>query len=174
MPAVDPAPVPDDLGVAVVSITTTRTLEEDDSGDRIVELIEEAGYEVPIRELINDDFDHVQRLISRLCNRKDVHVVLVNGGLGLHGRDVTEEAVTKMLVKTLPGVGEVLRHQLLGEAGTEAIVDRTFAGIREGVVICCFPAEVDVVDLAVSEIVLPEIEYLVGLAIVGMDDENAT
>ncbi len=172
MPAVEPAPVPDEIGIAVLSITTFRTLEEDDPGDHIVELVESAGYEVPIRELINDDYDQIQRVINRLCKRDDVHAIIVNGGLGLHGRDVTEEAITKMLIKTLPGVGEILRHLLLEQLGTEAVVDRTFAGIRNGVLVCCFPAEQSVIDLALAEIVFPELEYLIGLAIVGMDDET--
>lgn len=172
MPAVEPAPVPDDLGIAVLSITTTRTLEEDDPGDRIVDLIERAGCEVPIRELINDDYDQIQRVIDRLADRDDVYAIVVNGGLGLHGRDVTEEAVKGMLAKSLPAIGELVRIRRYESSDTCTVVDRSFAGIREGVVVCCLPAVVEIVELALEEVLLPEIEYLVGLARVGMDDEE--
>lgn len=172
MSAVETVPVPDDLGIAVLSITTTRTLEEDDPGDRIVELIERAGYEVPIRELINDDYDQVQRVIDRLAEREDVYAIVVNGGLGLHGRDVTEEAVKVMLAKSLPAIGELVRIRRYEASGTRAAVDRSFAGIREGVVVCCLPAVVGIVELALEEVLLPEIEYLVGLARVGLEGDE--
>ncbi|MFW6152803.1 MAG: MogA/MoaB family molybdenum cofactor biosynthesis protein [Halobacteriota archaeon] len=172
MPAVEPAPVPEDVGIAVLTITSTRSLEEDEPGDRIVELLERAGYEVSIRELINDDFDQIQRTVDRLVDRDDVYAIIVTGGLGLHGRDVTEEAIKAVLRKSLPGIGELVRARLYASSGTHTVVDRSFAGVREGVVVCCLPAVVEVVELALEEVLLPELEYLVGLARVGLADDE--
>ncbi len=173
MPAVEPVAIEGELGIGVVSVTTTRSRDEDAPGDRAVERIEAAGYTVPIRELINDDYDEIQRLITRFVNRKDIHAVVLNGGFGLHDRDVTVEAMRQLIAKRLPGVEEAIRAQLRQTDETLALVDRSVCGVRAGVVVCGVPADATVVEAALDDVLLPELSYLVGLARVGREGEHA-
>lgn len=155
----------DTLGAAVVTISSTRSLDEDPSGDAIVEAFESESHEIAIRELVGDDLDGIQSRVDALVGRKDVDVVVTTGGTGVTPDDVTVEAVQPLFDKRLPGFGELFRRRSEAEIGTRIVGTRAIAGIADGVPVFCLPGSENAVELGTTEIVLPEAGHLAGLAV---------
>ncbi|RDI72549.1 MogA/MoaB family molybdenum cofactor biosynthesis protein [Halopelagius longus] len=158
------------VGVGVVTISSTRSLDDDPAGDAIVEAFDEAGHEVVTRQLVDDDFDGIQATVDNLVDREDVDVVVTTGGTGVTPDDVTVEAVDDVLRKRLPGFGELFRRLSYEEIGTRVVGTCAAAGVSRGVLIFCLPGSENAVRLGTEEIIVPEVSHLVGLA--SRDDEE--
>jgi molybdenum cofactor biosynthesis protein B len=152
------------LGVAVVTVSSTRSLDDDPSGDVIQAVVEGDDHEVATRKLLRDDFDSVQSTVKTLVGRDDVDVVIITGGTGVTPDDVTIEAVRGLFDKTLPGFGELFRLLSYDEIGTMVVATRATAGIVDGVPVFCLPGSENAAHLGTEEIILPEMEHLAGLA----------
>jgi len=152
------------LGVAVVTVSSSRSLDDDPSGDAAQELVEGEGHSVVARDLVADDLDGVQRAVLALTGREDVDVVVTTGGTGVTPDDVTVEAVKPLFDKHLPGFGELFRILSYEEIGTRAMGSRATGGVSEGVPVFCLPGSEDAVRTAVDELILAEAPHLVGLA----------
>jgi molybdenum cofactor biosynthesis protein B len=152
------------LGVGVVTVSSSRSIDEDDAGDAIVAAFEDGGHEVTVRELVADDFDGVQSTVNRLVDRDDVDAVVTSGGTGVTPDDVTVEAVEDLAGKTLPGFGELFRRLSADEIGTRVVATRATAGIVDSTPVCCLPGSENAVRLGVEEILLAELPHLAGLA----------
>jgi molybdenum cofactor biosynthesis protein B len=159
------------VGVAVVTISSSRSLETDPAGDTIESAIEAEG-EVVTRELIPDDFDTIQGIVNRLADRDDVDVIVTAGGTGVTPDDVTIEAVRPLFSKELPGFGELFRILSHEDIGTKVVATRATAGIVEGVPVFCMPGSENAVRLGAEEIIVPEAGHLAGLAARGRDEED--
>ncbi|OYR51093.1 molybdenum cofactor biosynthesis protein [Halorubrum sp. Ea1] len=158
--------------VAVVTVSSSRSLDEDPSGDHVAAAFEDAGHEVAVRELVPDEYDSVQGTVDRLARRKDADVVVTTGGTGVTPDDVTPEAVDGLFAKKLPGFGELFRRRSEAEVGTRTIGSRATAGIVSATPVFCLPGSENAVRLGVDEIILPEVGHLVGLAGRDADDED--
>jgi molybdenum cofactor biosynthesis protein B len=157
--------LPDErVGVAVVTVSSTRNRDDDPSGDAIVELLEGADYEIVTRDVLIDDFDGVQSGVDALVGRGDVDALITTGGTGVTPDDVTVDAVEPLFDKTLPGFGELFRHLSYEEVGTKTLASRATAGIVDGVPVFCLPGSENAVRLGTREIVCEELSHLVGLA----------
>ncbi|MFW5918513.1 MAG: MogA/MoaB family molybdenum cofactor biosynthesis protein [Haloferacaceae archaeon] len=152
------------LGVAVITVTTTRDPDEDPSGDLIVDLFEDAGHEIADRQLIPDDHDLIQGMVNNLVDRRSVDVVVTTGGTGVTPDDVTPDAIEPLLDKPLPGFGELFRRLSYEEIGTMVVATRAIGGVVEDVPVFALPGSTDAVRLGVEEIILPEAGHLAGLA----------
>ncbi|GAB6880206.1 molybdenum cofactor biosynthesis protein MoaB [Halorubrum gandharaense] len=152
------------VGFAVVTVSSSRSVDDDPSGDYLVETIEDAGHEVVVRELIPDDFDSVQGTVDRLSRREDTDAVVTTGGTGVTPDDVTPEAVEGVLAKRLPGFGELFRRLSYEEVGTKTVGSRATAGVASETPVFCLPGSENAVQLGIEEIILPEIGHLAGLA----------
>ncbi|KAB7519692.1 MogA/MoaB family molybdenum cofactor biosynthesis protein [Halosegnis rubeus] len=152
------------LGVSVVTISSTRSLDDDPSGDAIVSACTDAGHDVVYRELVPDDHDRIQSIVGQLSKRDDTDIVVTTGGTGVSPDDVTVEAVDRLFAKRLPGFGELFRRLSYDEVGTRVVGTRATAGVVEGVPVFCLPGSTDAVRLGVEEVVLPETPHLAGLA----------
>ncbi|MFB6085322.1 MAG: molybdenum cofactor biosynthesis protein B [Halodesulfurarchaeum sp.] len=152
------------VGAAVLTVSTSRSLDEDPSGDAIRDAFEADGHRVVTRELIGDDLDLIQGTANQLVDRRDVDVVVSTGGTGVTPDDVTVEAIDPLFEKDLPGFGEFFRRKSADEIGTKAIASRATAGIANGVPVFVLPGNVDAVSLAMDSLILPEIGHLAGLA----------
>ena len=155
----------------VVTVSTSRTLDSDPSGDAIQEAVEREGHEVVIRELVGDRLDAVQSIVNRLVGRKDVDIVISTGGTGVSPDDVTIEAIEPLLDKDLPGFGELFRRRSEGDIGTKIIATRATAGISDGVPVFALPGSVAAVELGVEDVILPQAGHLAGLAQRHTDEE---
>lgn len=154
----------DTVGVAVVTVSSTRSLEDDPAGDAIVDALDAAGHDVVTRQLIDDDFDSVQSAVDNLVNREDVGAVVTTGGTGVTPDDVTVEAVDDILRKRLPGFGELFRRLSYEEIGTRVVGTCATAGVSRGVVIFCLPGSENAARLGTEEIIVHEVPHLAGLA----------
>jgi molybdenum cofactor biosynthesis protein B len=164
---------------ATVTVSSSRTLDEDAGGDLLVDAVEDAGGTVSTRDLVGDDYDVVQGTVARLADRGDVDVVVTTGGTGVTPDDVTVEAVEPLFEKRLPGFGELFRALSRESVGTRVVGTRATAGIVPtddgGVPTFCLPGSTDAVRLGMEEVVVPEAGHLAGLAgrgAGGDDDEE--
>lgn len=162
----------DTVGAAILTVSSSRSLDDDPAGDAIAAAFEAEGHDVVQRELVPDDFDRVQSIVGRLVDREDTHVVVTTGGTGVTPDDVTVEATSPLFDKTLPGFGELFRRLSYDEIGTRVVGTRAEAGVASGVPVFCLPGSENAARLGSEEIVVPEVPHLAGLAM--RDDEAAT
>ncbi|WP_158055733.1 MogA/MoaB family molybdenum cofactor biosynthesis protein [Halorussus halophilus] len=152
------------LGVAVVTVSSSRSLSDDPSGDAIVEILERDGDRVVSRDLVADDFDGVQSAVDGLVGRSDVDAVVTTGGTGVTPDDVTIEAVAPLFDKELPGFGELFRLLSHDEIGTKVVGTRARAGIADGTPVFCLPGSENAARLGAERIIVEEAGHLAGLA----------
>lgn len=149
---------------AVVTVSDTRTLEVDTSGQAIAELLEEAGHLVVERVIVPDEPAQISAQIVRLARSSEVEGILLTGGTGIAARDQTPEVVAKLLTKELPGYGELLRMLSYQEIGPAAMLSRAGGGIIDQTVVLTMPGSTAAVRLAMEKLILPELAHLVSLA----------
>lgn len=154
----------DDLGIAIVTVSSSRGFDGDAAGDTIAEVVTDAGHTVTVRELINDDFDTVQNIVDGLVNRGDTDCVVTTGGTGVTPDDVTVEATEPLFDKRLPGFGELFRSLSREEIGTRVVGTRATAGIADEVPVFCLPGSESAARLGTESIVVEEAPHLAGLA----------
>ncbi len=149
------------LAVAVLTVSDTRTLETDTSGDLIVDLAEEAGHRVVSRDILRDEPGPITALIRGYHARDGLHAVLITGGTGISPRDQTYETVSALLTKPLPGYGELFRMLSFAEIGPACLLSRAVGGLMGELVILVMPGSRAAVELAMRRIILPELAHIV-------------
>ena len=127
------------VNIAVVTISDTRTLAEDKSGDTLEKRIMNAGHNMRGRFIVKDDVIKIKKKLNVLILNKDIDVVITTGGTGLTGRDITPEAVDEIADKKIPGFGEVFRTMSLETVGTSAIQSRACAVLANGKYVFALP-----------------------------------
>lgn len=127
------------LNIAVLTVSDTRTLETDTSGEVFVERLTTAGHTLAARVLLKDDLYKIRAQVATWIADEQIQVVLITGGTGFTGRDSTPEAVTCLLDKQVDGFGELFRHISLADIGTSTIQSRALAGLANGTLVCCLP-----------------------------------
>ena len=132
---------------------------EDLSGDRMHTLVKENGHEVVSYSLVPDDPVCIRDLISRMIG-EDVDVIVTSGGTGLSPDDVTIEAISPLFHKEIQGFGEYFRYLSIGQIGSSVVLTRACAGIADNKVIFCIPGSPNAVELAFSEVILPEAGHI--------------
>lgn len=158
------------LGYAVLTVSSSRGIENDNAGDAIVARFDEAGHDLVTRELVGDDHDTVQRSVNNLARRSDADCVVTTGGTGVTPDDVTVEAAEQLFDKHLPGFGELFRQRSYDEVGTMVVATRATAGIAEATPVFCLPGSENAATLGAS-LIVDVAGHLAGLARRD-DDEN--
>lgn len=128
-----------ELSIAVLTVSDTRTLETDTSGQLLVDSLKQAGHLLVDRELVPDDIYMLRSVVSRWIASPEVEVVLVTGGTGFTGRDSTPEALVPLFDKEVAGFGELFRHISLQEIGTSTVQSRAIAGLANNTLVFCLP-----------------------------------
>ncbi len=146
------------LNCAIVTVSDTRTMATDKSGQTIRELLTAAGHLVKHYVILPDEPDRIRQEISGL---PALDVVLVNGGTGIAPQDRTFDAIAGLLEKELPGFGEIFRMLSYGEVGSRAMASRAMAGTIGNRVIFSMPGSSPAVRLAMEKLILPEMGHLV-------------
>jgi molybdopterin adenylyltransferase len=136
------------LAIALLTVSDTRTLEDDRSGDALQQRLESAGHRLVQRLLVPDDRYQIRSEVSRWIADAGVQVVISSGGTGLTGRDGTPEAVAPLLDKTIEGFGELFRVLSFETIGTSSLQSRALAGVANGTVIFVLPGSLDAVQTA--------------------------
>lgn len=152
-------------GIAVLTVSSSRTLDEDPSGDAIEALVGDSeGTELVARDLVGDSRDAIGEAVDDFLEREDVDAVVTTGGTGITPDDVTIETVAERFEKELPGFGELFRRRSESEIGTMVVGTRAMAGVVEGTVVFALPGSENAARLGTRELILPEVGHLAGLA----------
>lgn len=125
--------------IAVLTISDTRGLAEDRSGDTLVERLTAAGHELAARAIVRDDPALIVASLNGWIDDPDVDVVITTGGTGVTGRDVTPEALLQVADKEIPGFGELFRWLSYAKIGTSTIQSRATAVVARGTYIFALP-----------------------------------
>jgi molybdenum cofactor biosynthesis protein B len=152
---------PEHVQLAVITISDTRTPENDTGGDTIVELMRGAGHEIVERRIVRDDAARIRTELVNLLARPDVDAIITTGGTGISARDTTYEVVDRMLEKKLDGFGEIFRVLSYEEIGAAAILSRAVAGAVGTKLVACLPGSRNAVRLAIEKLLVPEISHVV-------------
>jgi molybdenum cofactor biosynthesis protein B len=159
IPHPDTAPL--NLTCAVVTVSDTRTVETDSSGQIIQELLTRSGHSIGLYLIIPDEPLQIQSLLQQISDQDEIKVLILNGGTGIAPRDTTYDALVTLLTKTLPGFGELFRYLSYQEIGSRAMASRAIAGIYKNLLIFSLPGSTNAVKLALEKLILPEIIHLV-------------
>ena len=127
------------LAITVLTISDTRTLENDPSGQTLVDGLSAAGHRLAERAIVADDVYQIRAVVSRWIAAPEVQVVLTTGGTGITKRDSTPEALRPLLDKEIEGFGELFRMLSWEEIGAATLQSRTFGGLANGTLIFCLP-----------------------------------
>ena len=134
---------------------------EDVSGDLIETSLRNAGNMITQRDLLPDDSDVINKSMKRVLASPEIDAAIFSGGTGIAPSDVTIEAVSPFLEKTLPGFGEIFRRLSFDEIGSAALLSRALAGVAKGKAIFCLPGSPNAVRLCMENLVLPEAAHIV-------------
>lgn len=127
------------LNIAVLTVSDTRTLENDTSGQFLADSLVHDGHQLAAHQIVIDDKYQIRSLVSQWIADKNVHAVILTGGTGFSDRDSTPEAVLPLLDKEVEGFGELFRTISLAEIGTSTIQSRAIAGMSNHTVVFCLP-----------------------------------
>ena len=130
---------PQQLSIAVLTVSDTRTEENDTSGQYLVEALESAGHSACAKAIVVDDIYRIRAIVSAWIAEELIDAVLITGGTGFSGRDSTPEAVRPLFDKDIDGFGELFRSLSFKEIGSSTIQSRALAGFANDTVIFCVP-----------------------------------
>ncbi len=127
------------LNIAVLTVSDTRTVADDRSGDLLAARIEGSGHRLAARAIVKDDAGLIAERLRAWIADTAVEVVITTGGTGVTGRDVTPEALDQVAEKKIAGFGELFRMLSYPKIGTSALQSRADAGVANGTYIFCLP-----------------------------------
>ncbi len=146
--------------VAIVTVSDTRTRDNDTGGDIIEDRVTGAGHVVVFRTIVKDEPDQIAKLLDTIVNETDARLALFTGGTGIAPRDTTFDVISRKLEKHMPGFGELFRMLSYDEVGAAAMLSRATAGTYKGRVIMSMPGSPNAVQVAMDKLILPEIQHL--------------
>jgi len=155
------AAAPSSVRCFVLTVSDTRTLDTDASGQAIAEMLTASGHQVVARVVVPDDPAAVLAAIRGHLDYGDVRAIITTGGTGLAARDTTCEAVMALFEKRIDGFGELFRMLRFEEIGPAAMLSRACAGIANGRVIFVLPGSHSAVRLAMRRLILLELGHIV-------------
>ena len=127
------------INIAIVTISDTRILDNDKSGDVLEERVLKSNHKIISRDIVRDDFNKIKKLFTNLINNKKIDAIISTGGTGLTGRDITPEVMKTIFEKTIDGFGEMFRWLSYSKIGTSSLQSRALAGVSNGTYIFCLP-----------------------------------
>lgn len=156
---------PPSVPTIVVTVSDTRTLETDDGGALVAELLEGAGHRVVRREIVKDEPAAIGAAVRRGLEDGETRALILTGGTGVAPRDLTPDTVEPLLERVVPGFGELFRALSYAEIGSAALLSRALAGIAAGRVVFVVPGSRGAVRLAMEKLILPELGHLAAEAV---------
>lgn len=150
------------IKAAIITVSSTRSKENDTSGKAIEMILNSAGIEVVHYAIVSDQVAAIRSEIY--CSLKNSNCLILNGGTGLTHDDCTIEAVIPLLDKKIDGFGELFRMISYKEIGTSSMLSRALAGTCHGKAIFCIPGSTPAVTLATKDLIVPEIAHILSHA----------
>jgi molybdenum cofactor biosynthesis protein B len=146
------------LNLCVLTVSDSRTRENDTSGDYLEQALTEAGHRLHARRLEKDDRYRLRAIVSSWIAEPGVHGILITGGTGFTGRDSTPEAIRPLLDKEMPGFGEMFRVLSFEEIGTSTLQSRAFAGLANDKFVFCLPGSTSACRTAWEKLIRAQLD----------------
>ncbi|MGJ8667978.1 MAG: molybdenum cofactor biosynthesis protein B [Oceanococcus sp.] len=146
------------LKLAVLTISDSRDLSNDASGDYLSDALRQSGHSLAARALVKDDIYQIRALVSAWIADPKIEGVITSGGTGITGRDGTPEAIAPLLDKSLDGFGELFRMLSYDDIGASTIQSRALAGVANGSLIFCLPGSTGAVKLGWDKILATQLD----------------
>ena len=127
------------VNIALLTVTDTRTLDTDKSGNLLSKKIKKAKHNLIERKICKDNKKDIKKIINKWLKKKNIDIIVTTGGTGLTGRDITPEALNELADKHIPGFGEIFRYVSLKTVGTSSIQSRACAVLAKGKYIFALP-----------------------------------
>jgi len=155
----DPSHVRDiPLAISVITVSTSRDESTDRSGPVIRDLLSSSSLPMVRSRIVPDDIEEIRREL--FASLEVANCVIFTGGTGLTSDDCTIEAIEPLLEKTMPGFGELFRSLSVRDIGTRALLSRALGGVTRGKAVFCIPGSVGGADLAVRELIIPQLKHI--------------
>ena len=145
--------------IAVLTVSDTRSLDEDKSGDLLVGRLTEAGHVLAARAICTDDIDNITAQLNSFIADSDIDCVISTGGTGVTGRDVTPEAFRAVFEKEIEGFGEMFRFLSFQKIGTSTLQSRAVAGVAGGTYLFALPGSPSACRDAWDDLLAHQLDY---------------
>ena len=152
---------PQKVTLGIITVSTTRALGNDTSGNWMKEQASREGHDVVYHRVIPDDAEIIATTVRNLIQNERPQVILITGGTGITKKDVTIEAVGPLLTKLLTAFGSLFATLSFEEIGSAALISRAAAGVIEKTVVFCMPGSLNACKLACRKLIFPELGHLV-------------
>ena len=146
------------VNIVVLTVSDTRTDENDKSGDTLVKRITEAGHRLVEKRIVKDELSLLKNVLKEWINSSEVDVIIATGGTGVTGRDVTPEAFESLYEKPIPGFGELFRWLSYQNIKTSTIQSRATAGVANGTFLFALPGSTGACKDAWDMIILHQLD----------------
>jgi molybdenum cofactor biosynthesis protein B len=146
------------VNIAVLTVSDTRSLADDRSGDTLVARLEAAGHRLAARRIVQDDADAIAALLRIWIADPEIDVVISTGGTGVTGRDVTPEAFARVLEKEIVGFGELFRMLSYAKIGSSTIQSRAIGGVAFGTYLFALPGSTGAVKDGWDDILVTQLD----------------
>jgi molybdenum cofactor biosynthesis protein B len=147
------------LGIAVLTVSDTRTESTDKSGALLVERLSKSGHRLIEKAMVRDDVYAIRAVVSKWIAAANVEVVISTGGTGVTGRDGTPEAVAVLLDKEIQGFGELFRAISYDEIGASSLQSRCLAGVANSTYIFCLPGSAHACATGWDKIIASQLDH---------------
>ena len=146
------------VNIALLTVTDTRTIDNDKSGTILVDKIKEANHKLIERKICKDNKVDILLILKEWTKNEEIDVIITTGGTGLTGRDITPEALNDLADKHIPGFGEIFRYYSLETVGTSSIQSRACAVLSNGKYIFALPGSSGGVTDAWDKILIHQLD----------------
>jgi len=154
------AGAPKKVNIAIITVSSTRSLADDKSGRWISKRAKKEGHDVVVHRVVPDDAEAIAEIIHKIINDGDARVVLLTGGTGISSKDVTIEAVRPLLTKELTAFGPLFAQLSFEQIDSAALLSRAIAGLIGETVLFCIPGSLKACKLACKVLIFPELGHL--------------
>jgi len=155
------AGAPKKINITILTISSTRSLSNDKSGRWIGKRAKKEGHEVVEHRVVPDDVETITQTVQEIVEKGEAQVVLLTGGTGISGKDVTIEAVRPLFTKELTAFGPLFAQLSFEQIDSAALLSRATAGLVEGIILFCIPGSLKACKLACKALIFPELGHLV-------------
>lgn len=145
------------LNIAVLTVSDSRDLQSDTSGDFLSSALEDAGHKLVARDLVKDNKYKIRSVISQWIADDNVQVIITSGGTGFTAKNYVPEAITPLFDKSIEGFGELFRHLSFLELGTSTVQSKAFAGMANQTGIFCVPGSTGACKTAWNKILVEQL-----------------
>ncbi len=146
------------LRIAVLTVSSTRTYDNDTSGDLIAKFIVDSGHSIGARAIVKDHFNELQTQMLVWANRPEIDVIISTGGTGVTRDDLTPEVLASISTRDIPGFGELFRQLSYQEVGTSTIQSRACAALVIDTFVFLLPGSNGAVRLGMEKILIPQLD----------------